>query len=78
MALSNRSKITGLTVDERAFGTAASIALAIEAGADIVRIHDVEKLVPTIDVADAICRVGSARNARSAAPDLSTSGGQKS
>ena len=71
-------KITGLPVEERAFGTAASIALAIDAGADIVRIHDVEKLVATIDVADAICRVGSARNARSSPPDLSTSTGQKS
>jgi len=71
-------KITGLPVEERAFGTAASVALAIEAGADIVRIHDVEKLMPTVDVADAICRVGSARNARGAAPDLSTSTGQKS
>jgi dihydropteroate synthase len=71
-------KITGLPVEERAFGTAASIALAIEAGADIVRIHDVEKLVPTIDVADAICRLGSARNARAAAPDLPTSSGKKS
>lgn len=71
-------KITGLPVEERAFGTAASITLAIEAGADIVRIHDVEKLVPAIDVADAICRVGSARNARATAPDLSTSTGQKS
>jgi len=71
-------KITGLPVEERAFGTAASVALAIEAGADIVRIHDVEKLVPAIDVADAICRVGSARSARSAAPDFSTSSGQKS
>jgi len=71
-------KITGLPAEERAFGTAASVALAIEAGADIVRIHDVEKLMPTVDVADAICRVGSARNARAAAPDLSTSTGQKS
>ncbi|HET9342697.1 MAG TPA: dihydropteroate synthase [Candidatus Eremiobacteraceae bacterium] len=70
-------KITGLPVEERAFGTAASITLAIEAGADIVRIHDVEKLVPAIDVADAICRVGAARNPRSATPDLSTSTGQK-
>jgi dihydropteroate synthase len=71
-------KITGLPVEERAFGTAASVALAIGAGADIVRIHDVEMLVPAIDVADAICRHGSARNARVAAPDLSTSTGPKS
>jgi len=61
-------KITGSPVEERAFGTAASIALAIASGADIVRIHDVEKLMATVDVADAICRVGSARNVR---PDVS-------
>jgi dihydropteroate synthase len=57
-------KITGLPVEERAFGTAASVALAIAAGADIVRIHDVEKLMATVEVADAICRVGSARSVR--------------
>jgi dihydropteroate synthase len=54
-------KITGLPVDDRAFGTAASVALAIAAGADIVRIHDVEQLVSAIEVADAICRLGDAR-----------------
>ena len=59
-------KITGLPVEERAFGTAASVALAIAAGADIVRVHDVERLMATVDVADAICRVGSARNVRPA------------
>src|SRR5690348_6917595 len=57
-------KITGLPVEERSFGTAASVALAIASGADIVRIHDVEQLMATVDVADAICRVGSARNVR--------------
>ena len=62
-------KITGLPVEERAFGTAASIALAIAAGADIVRIHDVEKLIGTVEVADAICRVGSARSARPSRAD---------
>ncbi|HYK52347.1 MAG TPA: dihydropteroate synthase [Candidatus Eremiobacteraceae bacterium] len=70
-------KITGLPVEERAFGTAASIALAIRAGADIVRIHDVEKLMATIDVADAICRVGSGRSVRPAAPDPSASATKK-
>ena len=61
-------KITGLPVDERVFGTAASVALAIGAGADIVRIHDVEQLMAAVDVADAICRVGTARNPRLSEP----------
>ena len=59
-------KITGLPVEERAFGTAATVALAIAAGADMVRVHDVERLMSTIDVADAICRIGAARSARPA------------
>jgi dihydropteroate synthase len=61
-------KITGLPAEDRAFGTAASVALAIAAGADIVRIHDVEPLMATIEVADAICRVGAARSARTPEP----------
>lgn len=70
-------KITGLPVEERAFGTAASIALAIEAGADIVRVHDVEMLMATVDVADAICRVGSARNVRPPVRDASSPAARK-
>ena len=65
-------KITGLPVEERVFGTAASVALAIAAGADIVRVHDVEKLMPAIDIADAICRVGAARSARPSQPRTAT------
>ena len=57
-------KITGLPVEERAFGTAATVALAIAAGADVVRVHDVERLMATVEVADALCRVGAARSAR--------------
>lgn len=49
-------KITGLPVEQRAFGTAASVALSIAAGADIVRVHDVAEMVPVARVADAICR----------------------
>ena len=59
-------KITGLPVEQRAFGTAASVALAIAAGADIVRVHDVEQLMATVEVADALCRVGAARSPRTA------------
>jgi dihydropteroate synthase len=53
-------KITGQPVNERAFGTAAALALAIAGGADIVRVHDVFEMRDVIDVADAICRVGAA------------------
>jgi dihydropteroate synthase len=54
-------KITGLPVEERAFGTAAAVALSIAGGADIVRVHDVAEMRSVVDVADAISRVGSAR-----------------
>jgi dihydropteroate synthase len=49
-------KITGLPVERRVFGTAASVALAIARGADIVRVHDVAEMVPVVQVADALCR----------------------
>ena len=44
--------------DQRLDGTAASVALAIRSGADIVRVHDVAPLVRTVRVADAIVRAG--------------------
>jgi dihydropteroate synthase len=46
----------GVPPDERLEGTAASVALAIAAGADIVRVHDVEKIMRTVRVADGIVR----------------------
>ena len=49
-------KITGLPVERRVFGTAASVALAICKGADIVRVHDVADMVPVARVADALSR----------------------
>lgn len=48
-------KITGLAVDERMAPTAASVALAAAAGADIVRVHDVRDMVAAVRVAEAIC-----------------------
>jgi len=54
-------KITGLPVAERTFGTAAALALAIAAGADIARVHDVAAMRSVVDVADAIVRVGAAQ-----------------
>lgn len=64
-------KITGLPVEQRAFGTAAAVALAIAGGADIVRVHDVLEMRNVVDVADAICRVGASQApARAPAPRL--------
>lgn len=46
----------GAAPDERLEGTAASVALAIAAGADIVRVHDVGAIMKTVRVADGIAR----------------------
>jgi len=43
-------------VHERSFGTAATVALAIAAGADIVRVHDVREMAQVARVADAVVR----------------------
>jgi dihydropteroate synthase len=46
----------GLPPDDRVEGTAATVALAIAAGADIVRVHDVAHVARTRTIADAIVR----------------------
>ena len=46
----------GAEPDDRLEGTAATVALAIAAGADIVRVHDVAEIARTRRVADAIVR----------------------
>jgi dihydropteroate synthase len=46
----------GLPPDDRVEGTAATVALAIAAGADIVRVHDVAHIARTRTIADAIVR----------------------
>ena len=46
--------------DERVFGTAASVALCIGAGADIIRVHDVAAMRDVARVSDAIVRMGHA------------------
>ena len=46
----------GAAPDERLEGTAASVALAIGAGTDIVRVHDVAPIMKTVRVADGIVR----------------------
>ena len=43
-------------VGERIFGTAASIALAIANGADLVRVHDVKQMKQAATFADAVVR----------------------
>jgi len=49
-------KLTGRSVEERAFGTAATVALAVAAKIDIVRVHDVAEQTDVVRVADAIVR----------------------
>jgi dihydropteroate synthase len=46
----------GAPVERRAFGTAASVALSIAHGADMVRVHDVHEMKHVALVADAIVR----------------------
>jgi dihydropteroate synthase len=46
----------GAPVEDRLFATAASVALAIANGADIVRVHDVAAMKQVARVADAIVR----------------------
>ena len=46
----------GLPPDQRLEGTAATVALAIERGADIVRVHDVMEMVRVARMSDAIVR----------------------
>lgn len=53
---STLGKVTGRGVGERAFGTAATVALAAAAGIDIVRVHDVADQRDVVNVADAIVR----------------------
>jgi len=48
--------LDGAAPDERFDGTAATVALAIAAGADIVRVHDVEAMARVRRVADAVVR----------------------
>jgi len=49
-------KLTGREVDAREFGTAATVALAIAAGIDVVRVHDVAGQRDAVRVTDAVVR----------------------
>lgn len=50
-------EITGVTEPaKRTWGTAATVAAAVEAGADVVRVHDVEEMSQVAKMSDAIWR----------------------
>jgi dihydropteroate synthase len=50
-------KILGdLPPEERVFGTAAATAIAIQNGADIIRVHDVKEMAQVARVCDAATR----------------------
>ncbi len=49
-------QVLDLPVDQRLEGTAASVAIGIANGADIVRVHDVEQMVRVARMSDAIIR----------------------
>ncbi|MDQ4034640.1 MAG: dihydropteroate synthase [Chloroflexota bacterium] len=48
--------LDGAGPDDRVEGSAATVALAVMAGADIVRVHDVSPIARTLRVADAVVR----------------------
>jgi dihydropteroate synthase len=48
-------KVLDIPVEDRAFGTAATIACGIMNGADIIRVHDIREMVMTAVMTDAIC-----------------------
>jgi len=56
----SRKSFIGYTLDlppdERVEGTAATVAIGIARGADIVRVHDVQELVRVVRMTDAILR----------------------
>jgi len=56
-------KTLNLPADERIEGTAATVALGIAKGADIVRVHDVKEMVRVVRMTDAIVRRGGCRDA---------------
>jgi dihydropteroate synthase len=49
-------KVLDLPVEDRVEGTAATVALGIAAGADMVRVHDVKAMARVCRMADAIVR----------------------
>jgi dihydropteroate synthase len=49
-------KLTGRESHERTYGTAATTALAVAAGVDVVRVHDVTETRDVLAVSDAVVR----------------------
>jgi len=49
-------QLTGQPVEARAWGTAAAVAIAVEQGAHILRVHDVGAMRDVVQVAGAIAR----------------------
>lgn len=62
----------GVPVSERVEGTAATVALCIAQGADIVRVHDVKQMARVARMSDAVAR-GWRGYLR---PEITTGGGQ--
>lgn len=54
--------ITEEPVADRKFGTAATVALAIKGGVDVVRVHDVKHMVAVAKMSDAVARCGENRS----------------
>lgn len=48
--------VLDLPVDDRLEGTAATMALAVASGADMVRVHDVKEMARVVRMADAVVR----------------------
>lgn len=48
--------VLGLPADDRVEGTAATLAIAIANGADIIRVHDVKEMARVAKMADAVVR----------------------
>lgn len=48
--------VLGLPVDERVEGTAATVAISIANGANIIRVHDVKEMARVVKMTDAICK----------------------
>ncbi|MCD6358696.1 MAG: dihydropteroate synthase [Dehalococcoidia bacterium] len=48
--------VLNLPVDQRMEGTAATIAISIAKGADIIRVHDIPQMVRVIKMSDAVVR----------------------
>ena len=63
----------GLPVEDRLEGTAATVAITIDNGADILRVHDVKQMARVARMADAVVRPdrrpsGPGRDSEAAAP----------